>query len=255
MSDASRWKCDRKKACSSFKVSGEDLSNCAIVSWCVWADGTSLGFDGDGGSAAATWALVRFKPVGLSNRLPASWFSSVRILGPPQLLHFPTLLAVVLLLLALHDLDAVRQFQKGVGDVLGGVSILVVVVCTRGSVDGVWAVAAGGGRPVRRCLVGVRKGSLVPWNASLGLVRAADVAAGSRSYPPLRPLIRGEASNAVIEKAGCKSSQVFSAPSMSLHCFWPPWPSVGHARRLAEPLSWSRTLRRAFTPASNSPFT
>ena len=37
-----------------------------------------------------------------------------------QFLHLAPLLAVVLLLLALHDLDAVRQFQEGVGDVLGG---------------------------------------------------------------------------------------------------------------------------------------
>ena len=40
--------------------------------------------------------------------------------GPPQFFHFSTLLAVVLLLLALHDLDAVRQLEERVGDVLGG---------------------------------------------------------------------------------------------------------------------------------------
>ena len=40
--------------------------------------------------------------------------------GPPQFFHFTPLLAVVLLLLALHDLDAVRQLEERVGDVLGG---------------------------------------------------------------------------------------------------------------------------------------
>ena len=46
---------------------------------------------------------------------------------------------------------------------------MVLVVCgvTRGSVDGVWAVAAGGGQPVGRCLVGVRTRQLGhAWNAA-----------------------------------------------------------------------------------------
>ena len=80
--------------------------------------------------------------------------------GSPQFFHFPPLLAVVLLLLALHDLDAVRQFQERVGDVLGGRVHPGAGVVSQGAASmAFWAVAAGGGQLFdarAHCLVDVK---------------------------------------------------------------------------------------------------
>ena len=91
------------------------------------------------------------EPIGLFQSPPQQMVLVRQVLDrPSQLLHLAPLLAVVLLLLALHDLDAVRQFQERVGDVLGGRVHpgCLCAVSPRGSVDGVWAVAAGGGQQV-----------------------------------------------------------------------------------------------------------
>ena len=75
--------------------------------------------------------------------------------GPPQFFHFTPLLAVVLLLLALHDLDAVRQLEERVGDVLGGRVHPGAGVVSQGAASmAFWVGGAGGGVDVwLGCLV------------------------------------------------------------------------------------------------------
>ena len=93
------------------------------------------------------------QPISLFQSPPQQMVFIGQILdGSSQFLHLAPLLAVVLLLLALHDLDAVRQLQKGVGDVLGGRVHPGAGVVSQGAASmAFWAVAAGGGQQVLIC--------------------------------------------------------------------------------------------------------
>ena len=67
--------------------------------------------------------------------------------GPPQFFHFSTLLAVVLLLLALHDLDAVRELEERVGYIFIGCVHPGAGFVSQGAASmAFWVGGAGGGR-------------------------------------------------------------------------------------------------------------
>ena len=188
------------------------MSNCAIVSWCVWADGTSRGFDGDGGSAAATCARVRFtNPSAFSKRLRSKWFSSVKFSTARRNSSIsrrcsPWCCSCLRCMISTRCVN----FRSASATSSGGVSILVLVVSQGAASTAFWAVAAGGGQPVGRCLVGVRTrqlGQRAQAPCGVGGVRSATSSPLGRRRLRRRPGIHREASyDSVIVKEGCKKA-------------------------------------------------
>ena len=109
--------------------------------------------------------------------------------GPPQFFHFSTLLAVVLLLLALHDLDAVRELEERVGDVLGGRVHPGCCVLYQGGASmafGRWLRVAGSQLDAASLVLG--QGSLITPGTPHGACGAEELPSkfvGSATPPPL----------------------------------------------------------------------